>query len=269
MFYGIICAHWKMIGVLDMNQLERTKYRKAIKRYEKLGAARFQKVVFAVERLKYKAIKTFCPNFIMHYDRICDRKKKRLLKKAKTEQERKQIIQDIRFEKMAMRKELNQEQNRNYHMSKKNPTEIYPYLEWNKKVHKNGLIKNGVLIPFLLAGSIAHIPGCLPLLIWECISAGINFECINIQNYSMARYKLVEERLKRQEERRRQEAIKEYHEASTVIGKQIEKKEELPSFREIIDSVETREQIRQLKKLLLIETQDRGLELVGGNEKCV
>ncbi len=252
-----------------MDPIERLKYRKAMKRYEQLGAVRFQKVVFAVERIKFKVIKKLFPNFIMHYDRICDRKKRRLLRKSKTEQERRQIIQDTQFEKMAMRKELNQEQNRNYHMSKKHPTEIYPYLEWNKRIHRNGLMKNGVLIPFLIAGSIAHIPGCLPLLIWECISAGINFECVNIQNYSMARYKLVEERLKRQEEQRRQEAIKEYYEASAVIGKQMEKKEDLPSFDEIIDSVENREQLRQLKKLLLKETQDRGLELVGGNQKCV
>ena len=104
--------------------MEAVDYKKKIELCEKLGANKFQKVVFKVEELKYKVIKTFFPRYIEWYDKLCDRKKKKELKKAKTKEEQKKIIDHYRMQKMIMRKEFHREQNRNYHMDPNKPTEI-------------------------------------------------------------------------------------------------------------------------------------------------
>ena len=56
-----------------------------------------------------------------------------------------------------------------YHMDPKRPTEMMAYLEWNKKIHKNGLIKNGILIPISIVGTILHVPGAIALLVFELL----------------------------------------------------------------------------------------------------
>ena len=111
-----------------MTNEERKENNRKIKLYEKLGAEKFQKIVFAVERAKFKIIKKCFPNFLKFYDKQCDKEEEKLLKKAKTEEEKKEIRKNIKFSKMAVRKELNQEKNRNYHMDPNRPTEIYKYL---------------------------------------------------------------------------------------------------------------------------------------------
>lgn len=233
-----------------MDKLEGNKLKKKMKLHRNLGAEKFQKVVFGVEKVKFKVLKTICPNFIRYFDKYCDFKKKRAINKANSEEEINKINQKYLFEKMAMRKEFNQEKNRNYHIDSKKPTEIIKYLNWNKKVHKHGLIKDAVVIPFLVAGTVTGIPGALPLLILELISAGINFECINIQNYNICRYKLAEDILKRKEEKRVNKNIEEYGEAATVVHKAISKKTDLPSVDDIIDNIDNKNQLDQLKKLV-------------------
>ena len=150
-----------------MERKEREKYKKKQKLYKKLGAEKFQKVVFKVEDIKFKIIKKCFPNFIKWYDKYCDFQKKRALKHAKTEEEQKEIIRNIKFAKMAMRKELNTGKNRNYHIDSKKPTEIIEYLNWNKDIHIKGLIKDGIIIALLIGGVILQIPGCIPLLAFE------------------------------------------------------------------------------------------------------
>ena len=162
-----------------MDKIDREKRKKKLKVYEKLGALKFQKVVFKVEELKFKILKKCCPNFIRYFDKYMDWKKKNLLKHAKTEEEIKQIKDEVKIAKMAMRKEWNEEKNRNYHMDPNRPTEIIQFLKWNKDVHKKGLIKDGILIPILIAGVVLQIPGTIFLLAYEVLSAAINFECIN------------------------------------------------------------------------------------------
>ncbi len=251
-----------------MNHLEREKLRKKLKTYELFGASKFQKVVFAVERIKFKVLKTVFPDFIRHYDNHCDRKKYKLLKKAKTEEERQDIKERVKFAKMAMRKEFYQEKNRNYHIDKNKPTEILPYLEWNKRIHRNGILKNMIALPIVTAGVFLGWTPLIPLLVLEGISLLINFECINIQNYSITRYRLVEDRLKRQEERQREESVKNYHEASQLIHDRIVEKEELPSFDDIINHIQSKEQLKQLKQLISREQSSRENNTIGGNQKC-
>ena len=241
-------------------------YKKKAKLYDKLGATKFQKVVFGVERAKFKIIKKLIPNYIKFFDKICDIQKNFQLKFAKTDLEKEQIKRSCKFSKMAMRKEFNLEKNRNYHIDPNKPTEIFKYLEWNKKIHKHGLINGLILSPVLLVGTITNVPGCLPLLILELLSSGVNFECVNIQNYNICRLKQIEKGLKRKEKEREEKNIELYGDAAEVIYKSVEENENLPSFDEIIDRIETPEQLRQMREMFQNAQQERAKQkvLAGG-----
>ena len=169
--------------------------------------------------------------------------------------------------KMAMRKELLEEKNRNYHMDPKKPTEIIHYLEWNKKIHKNGLITNAIIIPLITGAIMIGYTGLIPILIAELISAGINFQCMNIQNYNICRYKIMEEGLKRREENTFKKSYEEFGKAAELVHQTIEEKEELPSIDEIIEKIETREQLEQLKVLLLKTKTEREHEKSKGGKQ--
>ena len=225
-------------------------YKKKIKICEKLGADKFQKVVFKVEGLKYKVLKKCFPNFIKHYDKSCDKKKDKALKKVATEPERKKIKNYYRRQKLIMRKEFNREQNRNYHLDPNKPTEILHYLNWNKKVHKKGMIKNTVLIPILGVASGLGFWPAIPLLAMEVGSLFINFQCVNIQNCNIYRFKQREETMKKLEERRTKRNIEQYKDAASVVSKAMDKTDDIPSLSQIIDSVKTPEEAAQLKNLI-------------------
>ena len=226
------------------------EYQKKIKQCEKLGALQFQKVVFKVEDIKFKVLKKLWPNFLVFYDKQCDKKKRKLLKKAKTEEDRKRIIEETRKLKMAMRKEWHREQNRNYHMDMNKPTEMIYYLNWNKNIHKRGLTVNAITIPLLTVATAAGLPFAIPLLIEEVASAFINFQCINIQNYNIYRFKEREETFQKMEARRMESNMKKHGEAAKVISKAMEKTEEIPTMKQIIEGIETKEQLEQLRSLV-------------------
>lgn len=245
-----------------MTKEEKEKYNKKIKLYEKLGAEKFQKVVFAVERAKYKVIKKCFPNFLKFYDNQCDKQEKRLLKKAKTPEEVNKIKRNTKFSKMAIRKEMNQEKNRNYHMDPNRPTEIYKYLEWNKAVHKRGLLKNAIIIAIATTAIACGLTIAIPVLVAEILSAGINFECINIQNCSICKYKRCEAALEKKEQKKVTYNIDNYGEAAAAIDKAISSSDKIPSLSEIISQIDDPEQLRQMKKLIIEELESRNKEKV-------
>ena len=229
-------------------------YKKKIALCEKLGATKFQKVVFKVEELKYKFIKKFLPNYTKWYDKFCDRKRDKDLKKVTTDDERKYIIDHYRRQKMLMRKELNREQNRNYHMDMNKPTEMLHYLEWNKDIHMKGIIKNAIAIPCLAVATAFGLwpTVIIPFLALEIGSLFVNFQCVNIQNCNIYRYKLREEQLKRLEERRTKRNVEQYSEAGAAVSRSMEKTEDIPSLTQIIESIQTKEELEQLRKLVRV-----------------
>jgi len=249
---------------------EREKYNRKIKLYERLGALKFQKVVFAVERGKFKLLKKICPNFIKHFDKYCDRKRRKEIKKANTPEEVKAISKKYKKIKLAARKEFYQEQNRNYHLDSNNPQETYEFLKWNKSIHTRNLKINALLIAALSTLVLIVPVVAIPLLALEVVSAGINFECVNIQNYNMCRYKRAEKALLRRAERRMDTRIKKYGDAAKVIHSSIEKSDDLPTFDEIISNIENIEQLRQIRSLLVSEIKEResknSINKIGG--KC-
>lgn len=307
----------------------RDKYRKEMKQYEKLGALKFQQVVFKVEKLKFKILKKFCPNFIEYFDKYIDwNKKKKIMKINKKENQReyigkkypnllstydkyseskkkllrktaevkdrirrkvkasnpkiiefydkylkvedplkglepeqkiKKIKEMAKFSKMFMRKEFIQEKNRNYHIDSKKPTEIYPYLEWNKKIHVRGIMKDILIIPLITIATCLGFPLATPLLIIELLSLGLNFECVNIQNYSMCRFKISEKVLRRQEEIETAKSIIEHGKANEIICKSIMKSDDLPKFSEVAENFNELEQLKQMREKIRRIKEEREL----------
>lgn len=226
-------------------------YKKKIRFCELLGASKFQKVVFKVEEIKWNTIHKICPNFIHYYDKFCDFRMKRQLKKVHSPVSQKKIKFMYRTEKLLMRKEFNRKQNRNYHTDENKPTEFIKYLEWNKKIHKNGLVMDLVLFPILLVGGSFLQPGyAATLLGLNIFSCFINFQCINIQNCNIYRVKDCERQLKKVEELQYQHKVKEYSEAIKVIGDCMKKNEDIPTMDEIISNIQSKEQLEQLRRYI-------------------
>ena len=237
-----------------------------LKLYEKLGALKFQKIVFKVEKLKYKILKKIVPNYLHYYDKHLDKITNKKIRKVETEEEKKEIIYKANIDKMKERNDFYQEQNRNYHMSKERPTEIIKYLKLNKKIHENGIIRNIIFsiltIPFIILESkIAII-----FLILELISAYINFQCINLQNYNICRLEKIQKKLEQKEERKREIDSKKYNEISREIHHAVEEKENIPTIEDIIERVDTTEKLEQLKNLIEQAKKDRKIIEIQGEK---
>ena len=251
-----------------MDKLEKDKLKKKMKLHKNLGAMKFQKVVFGVEKLKFKVLKTLWPNFIDSFDKYCDYKKKKAIDNANSEEEINIIQEKYATAKMSMRKELNLEQNINYHMNNEQPTEIIKYLNWNKNVHKNNLAFNAISIAALSVGTAAGIPGALPVLILELMAAGINFECINIQDFNICRYKIQEDILKRREEKKTKENIEKYGDIAHKAKEKRNKKGDMLTPDEIIECMDNVNQLEQLKKLIDQKRKERNECITYSDEKA-
>ncbi len=276
------------------NVEERIDYDKKIELCKKLGADKFQKVVFKVEELKFKFIRRFIPRYLEHMDKLFDwigkkelesskkslkrykrikedtiqrlsrttseEKKTRIKKRAnrKLKRIKQRIIpaevikKNVQTNKLLARKEYYLSQNRNYHMDLDRPTEMLAYLEYNKRVHMNGLKRNAVFLPIFTGLSIAF-PIVTPLAAYELASTFINFQCVNIQNCNIYRFKQKEEKLKKIEERRAKTNIKKYGKVSSIVSKELAKsKDRLPTMDEIITSVgDDKEALAELRQLAL------------------
>ena len=259
-----------------MEKNERKQYKQKIELYEKLGAVKFQKVVFAIERGKYRLLKKLFPNYMSFHNKISNFFLKRKLNRANSPEEYENILMKSKMDKMRARAEWNREKNRNYHMNGKTPTEIINYLKWNKDVHKRGLIKNGIESSALIVLSIVGVPYLLPFLAAEAVSTFLNFQCVNLQNYNICRYKISEEIIKKKEERDRTRRIENYGEAEKVIAKAVvdkDKESGTIDIEEIIAGITTKEQLLQLMKFLRNEMNSRNNEIdinktkvkIGGN----
>lgn len=220
---------------------------------DKLGASKFQPIVLKMEELKFKVLKDIFPSLQTRYEKHCRKSRDKALKKAKTQKERDQILEKYRRLIIDWRKELKREQNRNYHMDENKPTEIIEYLNWNKKVHQRGLIKDAILVAGTIGGLTLGIAPIVlgPALALETLSAFINFQCVNIQNSHIYRYKLIEKSLKKREETRSKRLVESYGAASEAYQRSIDKSKELPTLQEMIENIKTPEEARQLRQMLL------------------
>ena len=160
-----------------------------------------------------------------------------------------------------MRKEINQEKNRNYHLDENRPKETLSYLEWNKGVHKRGLIKNFAVIGALSAATVLGYNFIVPLIVFESICALINFQCVNLQDYNICRYKIAEKSLVKYAERTKKKKIEQYSDAAELIYDSITKADEkIPTTDEIVANSKNKEQLYQLKAYLEENEKRRKLQ---------
>lgn len=231
------------------------------KLYELLGAKKFQEIVLRLEKLKFKVENFLFPNNKLYKigEKKLEKRKQRELKKAKSEDQKKEILNVYKYRKLKMKRQLANCQNDNYHLNITNVDEFKKYLEWNKKVHKGGLIKNIVfilaMIPIIILsggiiGSIAEV-----ILVGNILTGIINFECVNLQNYNLLRYEEKYDRLKKAEGKIAVRNIRKYKDANEIIAKTMEKSIDIPTVDDIMKNVQTDEQKKQI--LALIENEQR------------
>ncbi len=247
--------------MIEESEKEKKYYKKKIKLCKKLGAEKFKKIVFKVEKIKFKIIKKYFPNYLKKYEAKCDKMCKKELKKAKNQEEKDFIIAHYREQKLLNRQEINTAKNRNYHINGIRPTQTIKYLEWNKEIHKTNLIVDIALFPALICLASTGTVLAIPLLVGNVISSFINFQCINLQNYNIYRFKSHEANLKQREQRKTQRNQEQYSKAYEVIAETVKESSKdspgIPSINEVINNIKNKEQLVQFRRLVLEEQAKR------------
>lgn len=231
--------------------------------YRFLGAEEFQKAVFFLERIKYKIMDKFFPNVQIKYEKRLNKQfKKRIQEEPLVNQQA--LLQEYQNQKLAFRKEMVYKENRNYHYNPNYPTNFLKYLDWNKKVHIEGIKKD---ILFLIGGSTLTLALGNPAPLFsflfcliQCISLMIDFECVNLQNYNLDRFQneRTKSLLKKKEEKNIKNNLQKLGDSIVPVSKAVTEKVELPSIEEVIDQITTAEQAKCL--LAYVKEQYANLE---------
>lgn len=135
----------------------------------KLGAKKFQKFVKKFDKAKFKFIKRYIKEdrLLKWSDAIDECKAKRKLKKSKSDQEKKKIIETMKRSKVLVRKQLKEERTISYFSGVDKRIELFPaYLERNKNIHKKSLKRNGIIL------GISIGLGALGLPLVACLLGG-------------------------------------------------------------------------------------------------
>ena len=77
----------------------------------------------------------------------------------------------------------------------------------------------------------------------------------------------MEERIQLREKKQTEKRILEFGEAAKAIHKSIEEKDNLPTIDEILQNIESKEQLMQLKEMLLQEQKSRKKDLENVQKK--
>ena len=231
------------------------------KLYRLLGASWFQKVVLKVEDLKFKFIDRFCPNIDKWYCNYCDKRVHKLCLKVDSKEEQERIRLNYNFKKMSFKKELRDKKNRNYHIDFNNASKFKDYLLWNKKVHRDGMIWNGIWIS-LCSLALFFTSGIASILtsIWlgyNILALGVNFECVNLQNYNILRFEEKEEVLKKMERRSKNRDVKNFAKVGERIYNKLCNRVEIPRSSDVVSDITDKEELEQLRRLALEVKEQR------------
>ena len=221
---------------------------------EILGAKRFQKYVFILERVKYKIVEKLFPNLQEDYEKRLNKALDKALEEEQDEIKREAIMKNYHDRVLASRQETNNRHNRNYHINKDNPMEFIKYLKSNKKIHMKGLVGNGVIyligIPLLATGVISPLVGGIVLGI-NTINTIVNFECVNLQNYNIKRLEKNRKQFEELKARREERDLESYKNVTSVVSSKIKNQREIPKVEEVVKEISTKEQLEEMRKLLL------------------
>lgn len=236
--------------------LTQEEYKKRIKRCEKLGAKQFSKVVKVVEKYKFKILKKVYPNYVNKINKMFDKREEKLLKRCKTPEEIKRVKEEISMLKMLNKREDNYEMNRNYHVFRHRFSELLNYLNYNKAVHTRGLIVDAVALPILTSLSFIN-PIFIPFVALDVIAIGVNFECVNLQNYNIYRFEKNKDIIQRKEQRAIQNTQAHYTEGVRIINKVLDSDEKTPVNERLRKIESNKEDLIKMKELILKEQERR------------
>lgn len=236
----------------------------------KIFLKKFRNIVLALESFKWKVIKKIFPNYLSFIEKRIDKNLIKQLRKLPKEKEEETILM-AKTLKILLRKEFETERNINYHADEHNPESFIYFLEYNKKIHQNGLKKDLIITPVVIAISIFITPWILPLLGYILSSMGINFACIKLQDENIRKVKEQMPEKRKKAEKLIDRTLKIAPDAVAEISKAIlthKNTEEinplspapLPTIEEIVLSViesGDKELLEQLKELLLEEYTKR------------
>jgi len=229
---------------------------------KKLGAKRFQKLVYKVENIKFYLLKNQLSFLIPLIEKQLKKSKNKAINNTNDPIKQDIIEEKYKKELILFRKELNLGKNRNYHFDMDYSKNFKEYLLWNRSVHIKGIIKNIIVllasIPIfiLTSGIIQDITIIITII--NALSFIINFECVNLQNYHLIRYTRIEEKLEQRKNTEILEKNKKYSNAINAINTQIKKSNELPKLN-IYEM--KREELEELRKLLLeVQQNNKKLE---------
>ena len=224
----------------------------------------FKKVVFGLEKIKYKVFKKFhIDGFVL---KKLESSRDKLLVQAKNEEEKKKVAFWYKHNLMLIKRENNREENINYHLDKDNPEETLFWLNVNKKIHKRGLKFNFIKLPiYILLLSMNNAVGNIPLinilfilgLTKETISLIINGSCVMLQNYNIDRVKkYIAGPYKKRKEKIEKKNL-EYAPLTEVTSKVMDRSDSLPTPEEMFNSLTTNEQKELFLKLVMQELEYR------------
>lgn len=235
--------------------IERIK--KGKNKLQKTLTKKFQKVVFKIEKTKWKTIKKVYPNYPKKLEAFYRKIRDKELKYAKTE-EQKRIINNIyKFNVLLMRREFYTEKNNNYHMDMLNPLGMIDYLKVNKDIHMRWLKVDAIAMPVLITLLALGNTWAVPIIGITTLETLKNIKCVTQQNYKIEKIMKEQEKLERIANKRIDNREKKYGEAQKLISEKVLESEELPSMTEIIDNIQSKEQLEQLKQLIINEAKIR------------
>ena len=234
---------------------ERQIYKDKAKLHEKLGAKRFQKFVKKFDKAKFKFIKRIIKEdrMLKWSDRLAEYTAAKKMKKAKTEAEKQEIIDNMRRGKVLVRKQLKEERSINYYQGvDKRVENFYKYISRNKNIHKNSLKMNGALLGVSVGLGIAGVP-ILPFILggYQVLAGFKNFQWMNAQDDYLCS---LEMRKKASEKKSLVGIKKTYEENQDLISgiqKGLSEGKDLYSEQGLLDSINTIEGLQQLKDRLM------------------
>lgn len=241
------------------------------KLYEKLGALKFQKVVFYVEKIKFKIIDKFFPNIDDWFSNYCDKKVSKICKKNISDEDKNNIIFDYNCKKLIFKRELIEKKNRNYHFNSNNAISFYKYLLWNKKVHEKGIIRDilsilgSIFVICISSGILSSI--AIIIMVYSILAFVIDFQCVNLQNYNICRFEEKKELLSKIEERKRNNDAKNYSNVSDKVYQKLKTSVKTPKSSEVVKSLTKKEELEELRKLALEikkQREDNNIKTKGG-----
>lgn len=235
-------------------------YDKIIKKTEILGAKIFKKFVYKVEEIKFNLLRGKLSFLNPMVEKRLYKQKEKLKNKTKDDELKKIIELKYKESLILYRKELVTGMNRNYHINTDSSTDFIQYLEFNKRIHKNNIKKRIIYnIIFLILGILSS--GSLSILLFSILGINtltgfIDFQCVNLQNYNIARYSKVKDQIKRKRQRQLENYQKKYGKAIKYVSSELEKSESLPDLKTNLRSLQIDELIELRNMLLEVNKQN-------------